>query len=130
MTHRDDATHNLMAMQKRFHVNEPDPLEAVRNNDNEIIFSNDSGFTIGTAGAVSTGAGRSFTFQLALLSELAFWNKASDHLTAVLDAVPDAPGSEIIVESTAQGAAGVFHALAMTATWVDGSGKSHSQGHY
>ena len=108
MAHRDDSTHNLMSMIQRFYEHDPDPLLAKTNNNDELIFANDSGFAVATAGAVATGAGRSFTFQLAHLSELALWQKAGDHLTAVLDAVPDAPGSEVVIESTAQGAAGVF----------------------
>ena len=115
MTHRDDATRNLMGMIKRFHEHDSDPLKVVRDNATEFIFENDSGFVVQTAGAVSTGAGRSFTYQLAHLSELAFWQNASDHLTAVLDAVPDTPGSEVIIESTANGAAGPFYAMAMAA---------------
>ena len=114
-THRDDATHNLLDMNKRFHQNDPDPQLTKENNADGLVFANDSGFSIATAGAVSTGAGRSFTFQLAHLSELAFWKNASDHLTAILDAVPDAPGSEVIIESTAQGSSGPFYQMAMAA---------------
>ena len=91
------------------------PPGVVRRNDSGLIFENDSGFSVATAGQVSTGAGRSFTYQLAHLSELAFWKNASDHLTAVLDAVPGAEGSEIVIESTASGAAGPFFDMAMAA---------------
>ena len=115
MTHREDATRNLIGMVKRFHENDPDPPPVSFNNAGELIFENDSGFVVGTAGAVSTGAGRSFTYQLAHLSELAFWQNAGDHLTAVLDAVPDVAGSEVIIESTANGTGGPFHSMSMAA---------------
>ena len=115
MCHREDAVKNILGMFKRFREHDPMPLQITRDNDTELMFENDSGFVVAVAGAVSTGAGRSFTYQLAHLSELAFWQNASDHLTAVLDAVPDAPGSEIIFESTANGAAGPFYTMSMAA---------------
>ena len=121
MTHRDDATRNLMGMVKRFHEHDSEAPGVVFNNASELQFENDSGFSISTAGAVSTGAGRSFTFQLAHLSELALWQNAADHLTAVLDAVPDADGSEVIIESTAQGTGGPFHSMTMAAQQGEGS---------
>ena len=67
------------------------------------------------AGPVKTGAGRAFTFQLAHLSELAFWKQASDHMSALMRTIHKVDGTEIIMESTASGATGVFHANAMAA---------------
>ena len=42
-------------------------------------------------------------------SELAFWNNAADHMAGVGQAVPDLPGTEIILESTANGTGNEFH---------------------
>lgn len=119
-THRDDATTNLAGMVKRYHANDPDPPLLAANNASELVFQNESGVTVGTAGAVVTEGGRSFTFQLALLSELAFWKSAQSHLTAVIPTIPDVAGSELIIESTAQGSSGPFHAMAMEARKGEG----------
>ena len=114
-THRDDATLNLLSMVRRFVEHDPEAPEMRFNSGQQVVFANDSGFQISTAGAVDTGAGRSFTYQLAHLSELAFWKNAGEHLTAILEAVPDAPGTEIVMESTAYGASGSFYNMAMAA---------------
>lgn len=119
-THRDDATGNLAGMVKRYHEHDPDPPPLAANNARELVFQNESGVTVGTAGTVVTEGGRSFTFQLAHLSELAFWNSAQSHLTAVLPTFPDVEGSEVIIESTAQGSSGPFHAMAMEARKGEG----------
>ncbi len=42
-------------------------------------------------------------------SEVAFWPNASGHFASVVQAVPDLPGTEIILESTANGIGGEFH---------------------
>lgn len=44
-------------------------------------------------------------------SEMAFWPNAEDHLAGVGQAVPDMPGTEIILESTANGIGNPFHSL-------------------
>jgi hypothetical protein len=69
----------------------------------------DSGFQIGTAG--SKGAGRSGTIQYLHSSEVAWWPNAEEHFAGIVQCVPDANGSEIIVESTANGASGRFYEL-------------------
>ena len=62
---------------------------------------------VGTAG--TRDVGRSKTLQPFHGSEVAFWPNARTHFAGVLQAVPDLPGSEIILESTANGAGGEFH---------------------
>ena len=42
-------------------------------------------------------------------SECAFWNNAADHAKGIMQAVPNAPGTEIILESTANGVGNYFH---------------------
>ena len=87
-----------------------------RVNKEELVFKGlDSGFTIGTAGAIDTGTGRSFTFQFAHLSEVGFWGAAHDHALGVLEAVPDAAGTEIVMESTANGVGGYWYNVCMAA---------------
>lgn len=42
-------------------------------------------------------------------SEVGFWNNAGDHATGIMQAIPDAPGTEVIMESTANGVGNYFH---------------------
>jgi hypothetical protein len=42
-------------------------------------------------------------------SEVAFWPNAASHFAGVVQAVPDEPDTEIILESTANGVGGEFH---------------------
>jgi hypothetical protein len=53
--------------------------------------------------------GRSSTIQLFHGSEVAFWPHAEAHAAGVLQAVPDAPGTEVILESTANGVGNFYH---------------------
>ena len=116
MTHRDRATANLFNMIKRFADNDPHAPRVHRSNEEELSFADlDSGISIATAGASNTGGGRSFTFQFAHLSEVAYWKAASEHALGILETVPDEPGTEIIQESTANGMSNFWHAQCMAA---------------
>jgi hypothetical protein len=42
-------------------------------------------------------------------SEVAFWPNAKTHFAGVVQAIPDLPGTEIVLESTANGLGGEFH---------------------
>ena len=112
-THRDDATANLAGMSRRFQEHDPEPPPLAGLNWRNM--ANGSGVTVETAGSVVTGAGVSFTFHLAHLSELALWQHASEHLTGIMPTFPDADGSEVIIESTARGASGPFYEMAIGA---------------
>lgn len=112
VTHEDAATQNLFGMTKRYHENNlPDfkPETGVAN-ANELRFSRlDSGYKIATAGART--AGRSNTIQYLHASEYDFWPDASaeEVWRGLYEAVPDADGTEVIVESTADKPGGRFH---------------------
>ena len=67
----------------------------------------DGGYKVGTAG--TKGVGRSSTIQLFHGSEVAFWPFAETHAAGVLQAVPDAEGTEVVLESTANGLGNFFH---------------------
>ena len=112
-THRDDATANLAGMSQRFQEHDPEPPPLAGLNWRNM--ANGSSITVETAGAVVTGAGVSFTFHLAHLSELPLWQAASQHLAGIMPTFPDAPGSEVIIEGTARGASGPFYDMAMGA---------------
>jgi hypothetical protein len=112
LTHLDDATRNLFQIMKRFHESCPYPVKAHigRANSREMIFDRlDSGYNVGTA--KSHGVGRSTTLQYFHGSEVAYWSNAGDHMSGVLQAVPDMAGTEIILESTSAGAQGLFFKL-------------------
>ncbi|NJL72964.1 MAG: hypothetical protein HC888_16145, partial [Candidatus Competibacteraceae bacterium] len=66
-----------------------------------------SQYIVATAG--SKGGGRSKTITLFHGSEVAFWQNAKDHFAASVQTVPDLPGTEIILESTANGPSGEFY---------------------
>jgi hypothetical protein len=115
LTHEDAATQNLFEMVERFHEHcPPDEKQSTgAANARELSFDAlDSGYKIGTAG--TKGVGRSSTIQLFHGSEVAFWPHAETHAAGILQAVPDIPGTEVILESTANGLGNFFHQ-----TWRD-----------
>jgi len=110
LTHEQDATDNLFDMANRFHEHCPDLVKPHTGaaNAKELSFDRlDSGYSVGTAGAKAVG--RSKTLQLFHGSEVAYWPNARDHFAGVMQAVPDLPGTEIILESTGHGPGGEFH---------------------
>lgn len=114
LTHKDDATDNVFQMAQRFHENNPHAPHTGTSNAKDLSFDAlDSGFAVGTAGA--KGVGRSHTIQLFHGSEVAFWPNAQEHATGALQAVPDAPGTEVILESTANGIGGLFYNMCQAA---------------
>jgi transcriptional regulator with XRE-family HTH domain len=110
LTHEQRATQNLFEMVERFHLHCPGaerPATGAANCE-ELYFDRlDSGFKVGTAG--TKGVGRSATIQLFHGSEVAFWPFAETHAAGVLQAVPNEPETEIILESTANGIGNFFH---------------------
>ncbi len=59
-------------------------------------------------------AGRAVTLHLVHMSEVGFWNNASETFTSVMGAVPDLD-SEVIIESTANGIGGLLYEMWQTA---------------
>jgi hypothetical protein len=115
LTHEDAATQNLFDIVQRFQANCGDDIRRATKvaNAHGLTFAEiDSGYMLGTAG--TKGVGRSSTIQLFHGSEVAFWPHADTHAAGVLQAVPDAEGTEIILESTANGPGNFFHR-----TWRD-----------
>ena len=110
LTHERQATQNLFNMTKRYHKNCPDlvkPHTGV-SNANELVFDQlDSDYKLGTAG--TEGVGRSNTVQLFHGSEVAFWPNANTHAVGIMQAIPDEEGTEIILESTANGLGNYYH---------------------
>ena len=110
LTHEEDASQNLFDMAKRYYDNLPSPIKpsSSASNSKELHFDLlDSGYKIGTAGNKSVG--RSQTNQFFHGSEVAFWPNAAEHAKGILQTIPDAQGTEIIYESTANGVGNFFH---------------------
>lgn len=115
VAHTDDATKNLFLMSKRFLDNLPDAIKPMQraSNAQELVFdtpakykgkSKGLGSRIRCATAGGSGIGRGFTIKCLHLSEFAFWpGDKRDTLTGLLQAVPDLPGTLIVIESTANG---------------------------
>ena len=112
LTHLDDATRNIFQIMRRFHEYCPFPVKPNTShaNSRELVFNRlDSGYQVGTAR--SQGVGRSNTLQFFHGSEVAYWANAEEHVSGVLQAVPDMSGTEVILESTSAGAHGLFYTL-------------------
>jgi hypothetical protein len=110
LTHSAEATQNLFEMAARYHQHCPQVVrpDIQASNAKELLFSEiDSGYKIGTAG--NKNVGRSSTIQLLHGSEVAFWDNAPEHAKGILQAVPDSSGTEIFIESTANGLGTYFH---------------------
>lgn len=110
LTHDKEATKNLFSMAQRFYENlEPGLIPAPDTaNAKELYFREfDSGYAVGTAG--NKAVGRSQTIQLMHASEVGFWQFAAEHSQGVMQAVAGADGTEIIMESTANGIGNYFH---------------------
>jgi hypothetical protein len=123
MAHDTATSDALFNMSKDVHAN-MDPEfqpEISKSNAKEIIFvdrkKNDRGeeyeekrgYRLYTAG--SPEAGRGTTPTIAHLSEVAFWQFDEKILAGLFQGIPDAPGTEAILESTANGINGEFYRL-------------------
>lgn len=110
LTHEAEATSNLFEMAKRYNENCPEIIRPSTGGDSarELTFDRlDSGYKVGTAG--NKAVGRSSTVQYLHGSEVAFWPHADEHAKGLLQAVPDAAETEVILESTANGTGNYFH---------------------
>lgn len=112
LAHLDIASDGLFAMAKRYHENCPELVRPQTGSANakELTFPGlDAGYKVATAG--SKEVGRSETIQLFHGSEVAFWPNAELHFAGVMQALADMPGTECILESTANGIGNTFHSL-------------------
>lgn len=111
--HDSEGSSSLYDMVKRFYDNSSDSSfrpQLGNSNAKELLFPNiRSGYKVGTAG--TKGLGRSKTMQQVHWSEVAYSPNCSDHAAGILQTVPLAPGTEIILESTANGQGDYFHRM-------------------
>lgn len=115
VAHKDEATANLFRMSKRFYDELPAEIKPMQRSSNaqELLFDRPArykgqarglGSRIRCATAGGSGVGRSYTLKCLHLSEFAFWpGDKRDTFSGLVQAVPDLPGTVIIIESTANG---------------------------
>jgi hypothetical protein len=115
LSHDGSATHKLFRMVKRFQENvreEIRPAEGVSNRM-ELVFSGmGSDYGVGTAG--SENVGRGGTAQYFHWSEVAYSENAEEIQDGALESIA-LMGTEIILESTANGPLGLFYGKCMDA---------------
>lgn len=112
LTHEQPATDNLFGMVDHFWEQAPRDYRPHTGaaNAKELVFDAlDSKYAVTTAGSKDTG--RSGTAQYLHGSEVGFWANAETHMKGIGQVVPDAANTEIILESTANGTANLFHEI-------------------
>jgi hypothetical protein len=113
VTHEDKATTNLFRMVKRYHDHNLIAPSTKYSNAQELIFGNlDCAYKLATAG--TDDVGRSNTARLFHGSEFAFWRNAQMHLAGIGNTIPsgrEGAGTEIILESTANGFGNAFQTM-------------------
>lgn len=132
LAHREDTVDTLYDIVSRFHQLYPNykikgldenniicKQNIVQENAKRFSFENNSGYTVGTAGKGEIGRG--FTIQLLHLSEAAFYENGEKISSSIMEAVPDVDGTEIIIESTANGVNNLFYNLVQKAKLGRGS---------
>lgn len=123
VAHKADASTNIFNKTKLFWDCSPPEIRPQKkaSNAKELLFENPSPksgerlrdpglrsrIEIETAG--NREAGRSATIQLLHLSELAFWPHGEQTMASLMQAVPPLPETIVVIESTANGAGGVFY---------------------
>ena len=116
LSHEAKTTEKLFRMVERFHEFCPHFIRPKTDiaNRREFAFSDvNSDYSIGTAG--NDNVGRGTTIQLFHGSEVAAWQNTDEIETGIMQAVPDLPNTEIILESTARGMGNMFYDMCMDA---------------
>lgn len=108
LTHEQAASDALFKIVDRYQTHNPLRPSTGVANVKELEFDRlDSSYVVATAGQKAGGRGRTIT--LFHGSEVAFWQSAADHFASSVQTVPNAPGTEILLESTGNGASGEFY---------------------
>lgn len=108
MAHDQASTDVLFNMVRTYYEHDPARLGHEVGSAKQFVFSNGSSYTVGTAGG-SGEAGRGDTPMLAHMSEAAFYKNPEKNIAGFASSVPMAPGTEIVMESTANGIGNEFH---------------------
>ena len=122
LSHEAKTTGKLMQMVKRYHQHCPSFIRPKVGKDSSSLGMEfpklDSSYELGTAGNAQTGRGHTIFYLHG--SEVAFFANGEEILSGVLQAVPDADETEVVLESTANGVGGVFYDYVMDALKGDG----------
>lgn len=115
LAHQAESTLKIFSMAARFYANLPEPLKVTREKDTEksMVYEHGSSYTVGTAG--SSQVGRGMTVQYFHGSEVAFYENTEELSTGLMQTVADLPGTEVFLESTANGPGNFFHAKVLQA---------------
>lgn len=116
LSHEADTTEKLFQMIERYHANCPGPVKAETDvaNRRRMVFKNiTSEYFVGTAG--NENVGRGGTVQYLHASEAAFYPDGDGFSKGLLQSVPDMSGTEVIIESTANGMDPLFYPMCMNA---------------
>ena len=109
----DAATSDALFTMSRNIIDNMPPLfrpEIAKSNAKELSFQhNSSGYRLFTAGAPEAGRGQTPT--VAHLSEVAFWGHDTKILSGLFQGISEADGTEVILESTANGVGNEFNRL-------------------
>ena len=110
MAHDSATSDALFNMSRNIIDNMEEAPTLQKSNAKEILFEhNKSGYRLYTAG--SKEAGRGTTPTIAHLSEVAFWQFDEQILAGLFQGISQEAGTEVILESTANGASGEFYRL-------------------
>lgn len=108
LSHEIASTDNLFNIVDRFQRNSAIAPHVGTANAKELVFDRlESSYVVATAGQKAGGRGRATT--LFHGSEVAFWASAADHFSSSVQGVPLMAGTEVILESTANGPSGEFY---------------------
>lgn len=107
VSYDDESTKKMFGKVKVIRRNQWFRFGHRKDRDEALELDNGSTFHTKTAGNLS--AGRGDTVHYLHCSELSSWENAGEILTGLLQAVPLAPETSIIYESTAKGAVGEFY---------------------
>lgn len=122
ISHEGKATDHLFSMIKRYqkHIDPAlRPEEAAANRNQLKLAALESQFLVGTAG--NEDIGRSGTNQIFHWSEAAYTDNAEAIMDGAMQTVPDMDGTEVVLESTANGPTGRFFNMCQNA--LHGRGK-------
>jgi len=119
VAHKSSATSTIFTKSKDMNEHLPEDIKPLMraSNASELVYNTPANYkgkgkglnsriSIQTAG--NEGIGRGDTYNMVHLSEYAFWegsddNSPANQLSAIMEAVPNAPGTEVVIESTAKG---------------------------
>lgn len=111
LAHKEDASRHLFSITKRYHDNLPHKPSTTRLAARALRYEDThSEFVVETAGA-GGGGGRSLSCRGLHLSEVDSWPTPEELYTAILQTIPHAPDTILVVESTANGPVGFMATL-------------------